>query len=149
MFVDRSCWLASLSQQLRERCCQVSGQLNGEYYACAMTNIYTFGPTFRAENSHTVRLALKLPCTHKDLAADWRLAAEPMFEVHASKCKSFEHQPSSRQGPILCSAQARHLAEFVMIEPEMAWCDLQGVCSLCSVCLHLRQAWDCRILAAV
>ncbi|PSC73030.1 asparagine-tRNA cytoplasmic 1-like [Micractinium conductrix] len=50
----------------------VSGQLNGEYYACALSNIYTFGPTFRAENSHT----------------------------------------------------ARHLAEFWMIEPEMAFCDL-------------------------
>jgi asparaginyl-tRNA synthetase len=51
----------------------VSGQLQGEYYASALTNIYTFGPTFRAENSHT----------------------------------------------------ARHLAEFWMIEPEMAFCDLQ------------------------
>ena len=35
-------------------CLQVSGQLNAEYYACALTNVYTFGPTFRAENSHTV-----------------------------------------------------------------------------------------------
>ncbi|MEQ8821485.1 MAG: asparagine--tRNA ligase [Sumerlaeia bacterium] len=52
----------------------VSGQLAGETYACALTNIYTFGPTFRAENSHT----------------------------------------------------SRHLAEFWMIEPEMAFCDLQG-----------------------
>jgi asparaginyl-tRNA synthetase len=51
----------------------VSGQLQGEYYASALTNIYTFGPTFRAENSHT----------------------------------------------------ARHLAEFWMIEPEMAFCDLE------------------------
>jgi asparaginyl-tRNA synthetase len=50
----------------------VSGQLNGEYYASALSNVYTFGPTFRAENSHT----------------------------------------------------ARHLAEFWMIEPEMAFCDL-------------------------
>jgi asparaginyl-tRNA synthetase len=51
----------------------VSGQLNGEIYACAMSKIYTFGPTFRAENSHTTR----------------------------------------------------HLAEFWMIEPEMAFYDLQ------------------------
>ena len=29
----------------------VSGQLNGETYACALSKIYTFGPTFRAENS--------------------------------------------------------------------------------------------------
>ncbi|KAK9832624.1 hypothetical protein WJX81_004893 [Elliptochloris bilobata] len=51
----------------------VSGQLNAEYYACALSNVYTFGPTFRAENSHT----------------------------------------------------ARHLAEFLMIEPEMAFCTLE------------------------
>lgn len=52
----------------------VSGQLEGELAAMAFSNIYTFGPTFRAENSNT----------------------------------------------------ARHLAEFWMIEPEMAFCDLQG-----------------------
>lgn len=51
----------------------VSGQLNGEYYACALSNVYTFGPTFRAENSHTTR----------------------------------------------------HLAEFWMIEPEMAFCTIE------------------------
>lgn len=33
----------------------VSGQLNVETYCCAMTDVYTFGPTFRAENSHTSR----------------------------------------------------------------------------------------------
>jgi asparaginyl-tRNA synthetase len=52
----------------------VSGQLEGETFACALSNIYTFGPTFRAENSNT----------------------------------------------------ARHAAEFWMIEPEMAFCDLLG-----------------------
>jgi asparaginyl-tRNA synthetase len=52
----------------------VSGQLEGETFACALSNIYTFGPTFRAENSNT----------------------------------------------------ARHAAEFWMIEPEMAFCDLHG-----------------------
>ena len=52
----------------------VSGQLQGEVFACAMGNIYTFGPTFRAENSNT----------------------------------------------------ARHAAEFWMIEPEMAFCDIEG-----------------------
>ena len=35
----------------------VSGQLNGESYATAFRNIYTFGPTFRAENSNTVKHA--------------------------------------------------------------------------------------------
>merc|ERR1711871_1869749 len=33
----------------------VSGQLNVETHACALTDVYTFGPTFRAENSHTSR----------------------------------------------------------------------------------------------
>lgn len=51
----------------------VSGQLNGETYALAFRNIYTFGPTFRAENSNTTR----------------------------------------------------HAAEFWMIEPEIAFADLQ------------------------
>ncbi len=51
----------------------VSGQLNGEAYAMAFRNIYTFGPTFRAENSNTTR----------------------------------------------------HAAEFWMIEPEIAFADLQ------------------------
>lgn len=50
----------------------VSGQLQAEVYALALGNVYTFGPTFRAENSNT----------------------------------------------------SRHLAEFWMIEPEMAFCDL-------------------------
>ena len=33
----------------------VSGQLAVENYACSLTNVYTFGPTFRAENSKTTR----------------------------------------------------------------------------------------------
>ena len=52
----------------------VSGQLNAESFAMAFGNVYTFGPTFRAEKSNTTR----------------------------------------------------HAAEFWMIEPEMAFCDLQG-----------------------
>jgi asparaginyl-tRNA synthetase len=52
----------------------VSGQLNGEVFATAFGSIYTFGPTFRAEESYT----------------------------------------------------ARHAAEFWMIEPEIAFCDLNG-----------------------
>ena len=59
----------------------VSGQLNGETYAMAFGNIYTFGPTFRAENSNT----------------------------------------------------ARHAAEFWMIEPEIAFADLNDDMAL---------AWD-------
>jgi len=52
----------------------VSGQLEAEIMATALSNVYTFGPTFRAENSNT----------------------------------------------------SRHLAEFWMVEPEMAFCNLQG-----------------------
>lgn len=52
----------------------VSGQLEAEIFACALSNVYTFGPTFRAENSNT----------------------------------------------------SRHAAEFWMIEPEVAFCDLGG-----------------------
>jgi len=52
----------------------VSGQLEAEIGALALSNVYTFGPTFRAENSNT----------------------------------------------------SRHLAEFWMVEPEMAFCDLEG-----------------------
>lgn len=52
----------------------VSGQLNAEAYCLALGRVYTFGPTFRAENSNT----------------------------------------------------PRHLAEFWMVEPEMAFCDLEG-----------------------
>jgi len=52
----------------------VSGQLEAEIYALALSDVYTFGPTFRAENSNT----------------------------------------------------SRHLAEFWMVEPEMAFCDLDG-----------------------
>jgi len=52
----------------------VSGQLEAEACACSLGKVYTFGPTFRAENSNT----------------------------------------------------SRHLAEFWMVEPEMAFCDLDG-----------------------
>ena len=67
----------------------VSGQLSAETYACALTNVYTFGPTFRAEHSNT----------------------------------------------------SRHLSEFWMIEPEMAFCDLEGNMDLAEACVkHLLQA---------
>ena len=38
----------------------VSGQLNGETFAMAFKNIYTFGPTFRAEQSYTARHAARI-----------------------------------------------------------------------------------------
>ncbi|MGY0149766.1 asparagine--tRNA ligase [Edwardsiella tarda] len=59
----------------REAFLTVSGQLNGETYACALSKVYTFGPTFRAENSNT----------------------------------------------------SRHLAEFWMVEPEVAFADLDAI----------------------
>jgi len=62
----------------------VSGQLEGETYACAMGDIYTFGPTFRAENSNT----------------------------------------------------RRHLSEFWMIEPEMAFADLNDDAELAEAFLR-------------
>lgn len=67
----------------------VSGQLEAEAMALAFSNVYTFGPTFRAENSNT----------------------------------------------------SRHLAEFWMVEPEMAFCDLAGNMDLAEAFLkHLFKA---------
>jgi asparaginyl-tRNA synthetase len=47
----------------------VSGQLQAEAYACALSRVYTFGPTFRAENSHTSR----------HLAEFWMVEPEMVF----------------------------------------------------------------------
>lgn len=57
----------------------VSGQLNGEVYAQAFRNIYTFGPTFRAENSNTTRHAAEFwmiepECAFADLQDNMDLA---------------------------------------------------------------------------
>ena len=57
----------------------VSGQLNGETFAQAFRDIYTFGPTFRAENSNTTRHAAEFwmiepECAFMDLAGDMELA---------------------------------------------------------------------------
>ena len=59
----------------------VSGQLNGETYAMAFRNIYTFGPTFRAENSNTPRHAAEFwmiepEIAFADLSDDMRLAED-------------------------------------------------------------------------
>ncbi|MFZ4216217.1 amino acid--tRNA ligase-related protein, partial [Pantoea endophytica] len=59
----------------------VSGQLNVEAYCLALSKVYTFGPTFRAENSHTTRhLAefwmIEPEIAFADLAEDARLAEE-------------------------------------------------------------------------
>ena len=64
----------------------VSGQLEGETFACALSNIYTFGPTFRAENSHTTRHAsefwmIEPEMAFCDLGADMDLAEEFVKEL--------------------------------------------------------------------
>ena len=62
----------------------VSGQLNGESYALAFRNIYTFGPTFRAENSNTTRHAAEFWMVEPELAfadlADYMDCAEDMLK---------------------------------------------------------------------
>lgn len=64
----------------------VSGQLNGETFACAFRNIYTFGPTFRAENSNTTRHAAEFwmiepEIAFADLEDDMELAESMMKYV--------------------------------------------------------------------
>ena len=73
----------------------VSGQLNGETFAMAFRNIYTFGPTFRAENSNTTRHAAEFwmiepEIAFADLDDDMRLA-EDMFKYIISYV--LEHAP--------------------------------------------------------
>lgn len=73
----------------------VSGQLNGETYAMAFKNIYTFGPTFRAENSNTTRHAAEFwmiepEIAFADLEDDMRLA-EDMIKYIISYV--LEHAP--------------------------------------------------------
>ena len=64
----------------------VSGQLNGETYAMAFRNIYTFGPTFRAENSNTTRHAAEFwmiepEIAFADLKDDMKLAEDMLKYV--------------------------------------------------------------------
>ncbi|MBP3314083.1 MAG: asparagine--tRNA ligase [Oscillospiraceae bacterium] len=73
----------------------VSGQLNGETYAMAFRNIYTFGPTFRAENSNTTRHAAEFwmiepEIAFADLADDMQLAEDMIKYIIAYV---LEHAP--------------------------------------------------------
>jgi len=66
----------------------VSGQLNGETFAMAFRNIYTFGPTFRAENSNTTRHAAEFwmiepEIAFADLQDDMRLAEDMLKYIIA------------------------------------------------------------------
>lgn len=70
----------------RETSLTVSGQLNAESYSLAFKNVYTFGPTFRAENSNTARHAAEFwmiepEIAFADLADDQQLAEDMMKYV--------------------------------------------------------------------
>ena len=73
----------------------VSGQLNGETYAMAFKNIYTFGPTFRAENSNTTRHAAEFWMIEPEIAFadldDDMMLAESMLKYIISYV--LEHAP--------------------------------------------------------
>lgn len=73
----------------------VSGQLNGETYAMAFRNIYTFGPTFRAENSNTTRHAAEFWMIEPEIAfadlKDNMILAESMIKYVISYV--LEHAP--------------------------------------------------------
>ena len=73
----------------------VSGQLNGETYAMAFKNIYTFGPTFRAENSNTTRHAAEFWMIEPEIAfadlTDDMMLAETMLKYVISYV--LEHAP--------------------------------------------------------
>ena len=83
----------------------VSGQLNGETYAMAFKNIYTFGPTFRAENSNTTRHAAEFWMIEPEIAfadlQDDMMLAESMLKYIISYV--LEHAPE----------EMRFLNEFV------------------------------------
>jgi len=88
----------------------VSGQLNVETHACALSDVYTFGPTFRAENSHTGRhLAefwmIEPEICFADLADDINLAEDYLkycvkfaLENCAADLEFFENSPHGEVG---------------------------------------------------
>lgn len=76
------------------RCClTVSGQLNVETHACALSDVYTFGPTFRAENSHTAR----------HLAEFWMIEPEICFADLADDMALAVSAPFCRCGLFFCA----------------------------------------------
>ena len=70
----------------KETSLTVSGQLEAETYALAFRNVYTFGPTFRAENSNTARHASEFWMIEPEVAfadlADNMELAEAMIKIH-------------------------------------------------------------------
>ncbi len=77
----------------------VSGQLNGETYAMAFRNIYTFGPTFRAENSNTTRHAAEFWMIEPEIAfadlKDNMMLAESMLKYVIAYV--LEHAPEEME----------------------------------------------------
>ncbi|MGN0312593.1 MAG: asparagine--tRNA ligase [Lachnospiraceae bacterium] len=77
----------------------VSGQLNGETYAMAFRDIYTFGPTFRAENSNTTRHAAEFWMIEPEMAfadlSDNMDVAEAMLKYVIRYC--LDHAPEEMQ----------------------------------------------------
>ena len=77
----------------------VSGQLNGETLACAFKNIYTFGPTFRAENSNTTRHAAEFWMIEPEIAfadlEDDMILAESMIKYIINYV--LEHAPEEME----------------------------------------------------
>lgn len=88
----------------------VSGQLNVETHACALSDVYTFGPTFRAENSHTARhlsefWMIEPEIAFADLEDDINLAedylkycVEYALEMCAEDLEFFENSPHGEKG---------------------------------------------------
>ena len=82
----------------------VSGQLQVEAFACSMSDVYTFGPTFRAENSHTARhlaefwmiepeIAFATLAEDMDLAEDFlKFATQWVLDHCAADLRFFEEQ---------------------------------------------------------
>ncbi|MBR6697585.1 MAG: asparagine--tRNA ligase [Lachnospiraceae bacterium] len=83
----------------KETSLTVSGQLNGETYAMAFKNIYTFGPTFRAENSNTTRHAAEFWMIEPEIAfadlKDDMMLAESMIKYIINYV--MEHAPEEMQ----------------------------------------------------
>ena len=93
----------------------VSGQLNVETHCCALSDVYTFGPTFRAENSHTTRhLAGERASLDEDENTSQR----------AKRAKSTPWVQTRIRATTNPFAPFSLGAEFWMIEPEVAFADL-------------------------
>ncbi len=97
----------------------VSGQLEAECMAMAYSKVYTFGPTFRAENSNTTRHAAEFWMVEQtSLTVSGQLEAECMAMAYS---KVYTFGPTFRAEN---SNTTRHAAEFWMVEPELAFCGL-------------------------